>query len=79
MQIYKRVRRPIDKIDKVICNRCGAEFTSEELACGFIETFEIGFGYGAGMLDGKRWKFDLCIGCLENIADSFHVSIEEDW
>jgi len=78
MKTYRKVRRTTDSVDKVICNKCGKEFASESLALGFIESFDIEFGYGAGALDGKKWQFDLCISCIESMADSFDINVTEN-
>lgn len=75
MRKYESVEE--NKLDKVICNKCGRELKVEN---GYLKegcfTADFVFGYFS-LKDGTRHRFDLCEKCYNEWTREFAVPVEE--
>jgi hypothetical protein len=83
MREHKIINSPKVVESKVICNKCGMTYDEEtfdpEMPQGYeewqwdtIHAFKVDFGYGSKH-DMEQWNFDLCEGCIEELASTFKV------
>lgn len=77
--IIKKVKTERQKIISITCNKCGIIIQPKnETDYSWpdkIQSFKIYWGYGSGH-DEEIWEFDLCENCLEQLAKSFKIPLE---
>ena len=78
MREYKKVNTKKLVVSKLVCNRCGLEYNTEERdfeewQWKTIFPFKVHFGYSTKH-DLENWEFDLCEKCIEEIVSAFKVA-----
>ena len=77
MRKMKKILVEQEKVQEVICNRCGRHFPEEKRDVTDLETLHVEqcWGYFSEK-DGERQSFDLCEECYDEIIKSFRVPVE---
>ena len=76
MKIYKSEITVINKIDKVKCNCCGSEITSD--ANGYSSDYlsvSKRWGYNSSF-DNIEHNFDLCEDCYKKLIGTFKIPVD---
>ena len=68
MKIYKGIKMSGQKLQKVVCNQCGA--TVKDLDFGNYLTVKHDWGYGSSQ-DNTQIEFDLCESCVNALTKKF--------
>jgi hypothetical protein len=76
MRKWKRVRRTIEIVTDVVCNKCGKTCMVEGEPYGLSAV--VGGGYNSSHLrDFTTYHFDLCEKCLAELFVGFKIQPEE--
>ena len=69
----KIIKREVEEVDVVICNKCGK--SCPKLPCSYdFATLSYSGEYGSSR-DGNREISHICITCYEELIDSFVIPI----
>lgn len=70
---FKKIRRVVDEIEDVVCNRCGRSCMSQKGERYGLSAI-VGGGYESTHLeDMTSYQFDLCEKCLVELFEGFKI------
>lgn len=76
MRQYQKETKEIEKVQKIICNKCGKEIpvsNGHETEGVFHVNYT--WGYFSGK-DGEHHSFDLCEACYDALLKGFQIPAE---
>lgn len=81
MKKVKLVKKQIEVIDDILCNKCGKsckEDCGEDVIeyCGLIETTIEGGYFSPVLEDAVKYTFSLCEECLNELFKTFKIEVE---
>ena len=72
-KVMKKVTQPVEELDKVFCNKCGAQIDEAIVKYEGFGQLDLSFGYGS-CFDGDQYRGDLCDRCGELLIKTFKLT-----
>jgi ssDNA-binding Zn-finger/Zn-ribbon topoisomerase 1 len=74
------VKKEVEQIKSITCNKCGGNCKSKDSKDGFycLSARVKGHFYSDHLEDGQEYRFDICEQCLLKLFKTFKVPVEKD-
>lgn len=76
MRQYQIVKKPVEELQKIVCNKCGKEIpVIQGMPQEEVLTIEKRWGYFSKK-DNQLHRFEICEACYDEFVQNFCIKIE---